>query len=105
MLRPAHALWLFGPTILLGGCPVYPSSCHSDEDCSFGYVCDDPSGRCIAAPEGPTGPERCKTSSDCEAGFICDAYDRCVPNGNGGESGGPAGSSGEAGTPASGGRG
>jgi hypothetical protein len=100
MLRLSHALWLFAPTALLGGCPIYPSSCHADEDCDFNYVCDYPTGHCVAYHEGPTGPERCTTSEDCEPGLVCDKYDRCVPPGSSGGSAGTSG--GESGATAAG---
>jgi hypothetical protein len=98
MLRHSHALWLVVPTVLLGGCPLYPSGCDTNDDCGFNYVCDAPSGQCVPAHQTPpveppgSGPERCMTSADCDPGLICDRYDRCVPppgatGGNGGESG------------------
>jgi hypothetical protein len=87
MLRLFHLLWLAGPALLLGGCPMYPSGCDSDEDCAYDYVCDYPSRQCT--PFNPSGPERCNSSNDCEPGLICDEYDRCVPPS---ESGGAAGS-------------
>lgn len=85
----------------MGGCPVYPNGCESDQDCDYGYVCDYPSAQCIPYDQGIPGPDRCHSSSDCDPGLVCDAYDRCVPPSTGGaagEGGAPsAGSAGEAG--------
>ena len=107
MLRPSRALWLIGPTILLGGCPIYPSGCETDEDCDYAYVCDYPSQQCVPYDQSTPGPERCHSSSDCDPGLVCDAYDRCTPPGAGGASSGEggataAGSAGEAGAGAAG---
>ncbi|HTQ04549.1 MAG TPA: hypothetical protein VMI54_11865 [Polyangiaceae bacterium] len=82
-MQPSRATWLFLPALALGGCPMYPDGCSSDDDCGPSYVCDFPSGQCVNAY--PSTLERCNTTSDCDPGLVCDEYARCVaPNGTGG---------------------
>ncbi len=98
MLRLSHALWLVLPAAMLGGCPVYSDGCGTDEDCDYGYACQDASGQCVLIePEAPGDtPPRCRTTEDCEAGLVCDRYSRCVTEG--GEAGaGSGGAGGEGG--------
>jgi hypothetical protein len=96
MLRLFHALWLLLPAAMLGGCPVYPDSCATSDDCDFGYACHHSSGQCVLLETAPSGksPPRCRTTEDCDEGFICDRYLRCVTERGEAGMGGAAGTSG-----------
>lgn len=90
-MQTIRATWLFLPALALGGCPMYPDGCSTDYDCGPAYVCDYPSGQCLAAayPANPSpGVQRCSTTDDCAPGLICDRYARCAaPTQTGGTSG------------------
>jgi hypothetical protein len=112
---PVGFLLLAG--FLVPGCPIYPDggTCHSDDDCGSGYLCDRSLGACYRADgnvgdacEEPTdcgpnetcGEDRVCVSGDCTfsgcvSGFECDVFEgawQCVSIG---DSGGSSGFGGE----------
>lgn len=71
------ALLLLG--VVLSGCPVYESDdvdCFNDLDCAVGYVCDDPSGRCVAEATTPEAAS-CRRPSDCGTNETCSRFGTC----------------------------
>lgn len=71
------ALLLLG--VVLSGCPVYESDdvgCFNDVDCAAGYVCDGPTGRCVAEPSTPAAAA-CRRPSDCGTNETCSRFGTC----------------------------
>jgi hypothetical protein len=75
----------------LAGCPVYDDDggyygddtygCYSDNDCSYGYSCQD--NACVpwSTTDASTGGGSCFAPGDCPNGYTCDSSNQCSSSG------------------------